>query len=61
MEKQCDNCRFFQPASNPRDTTGLCRKHTPVIFVYQSMPCGVWPSVEPTDWCGEFEGREKKA
>jgi len=67
-EEICQNCMFFEAGAftdAPVATTeyGACHRNPPQPAMIASMPTNVtpeeqyrsrWPSVRPTDWCGEF-------
>jgi len=58
---RCMNCMWFDNqheslkqacfADKPR---GYCRKHKPGIIQTKAYYYGVWPLVDPLDFCGEF-------
>lgn len=66
MLESCGNCRFFKGFYGP-ETVGECRRYPPRIIdhgylrtTYESLPEAIdmgtrFPSVDPTDWCGEFQ------
>jgi len=54
----CETCRYF----SVREGNGICRRHPPQVFVFQSargdhLPVTEWPQVLPDEWCGEIEPR----
>lgn len=58
---RCDSCRWFQPMHESDWPTadrpaGECRRHPPVILVYDEWSDHYrrWPIVEDLDFCGEF-------
>lgn len=59
-EDNCEKCRFYRETLSER---GLCKRRSPVRVrqTYKDetdSECyfvAVWPEVEKTDWCGEFE------
>lgn len=67
----CAGCRYFD---GPTEDIGICRRYAPRALVtwtdrpsdddevsdanYQRFP--VWPSVTPTDWCGEWAASRPK-
>lgn len=59
-DRECRNCKWLGPEGAHDDapaTTGpTCRRHAPVAT--GGMMSGsrtMWPVVQPTDWCGDFE------
>lgn len=51
MDEQCSLCKFFDVEPDnamPDKVSGLCRRNPP-------SRSDRWPSVLPTDWCGEFK------
>ncbi len=57
MQLRCDRCRWWDH-THPRlqdapEGYGYCRKHKPVIFMYQDRHWGGWPLVDAADFCGE--------
>lgn len=52
----CHECRFFH--SEPRENRSPlfeCRRRAPTGTVYQGELYGVFPTMDPMAWCGEFE------
>ena len=49
--EQCSNCRFYNPCY---PNSGFCRRHAPARTTdsYSTPP---FPSIESTEWCGEYE------
>ena len=45
----CATCAFWT-------TTNECRRHAPLVTGGLHTPTSTeWPSVNPTDWCGDHE------
>ena len=47
----CETCRYF----SVREGKGICRRHPPQVFVFESergdhLPVTEWPQVLPDDW-----------
>ncbi len=61
MEHECcEQCRFFHP--NPRiGADGDCRHGPPAVVVRHDCAGTWWPEVRATDWCGEFQPKDKPA
>ena len=64
VEKQCEHCRYFAPQGGD-SVVGECRRHAPAPSSIRERRrvdddtvglSGWWPTVEDSDWCGEFEG-----
>jgi hypothetical protein len=62
IQKNCEHCRFFSGGSE----SGECRRHAPAPpntrhdrrSHVDDDTVGFsawWPSVDSSDWCGEFE------
>lgn len=49
-DQMCAECRYF--ISDGNNTTGECHRHPPVRDA--GLTFGVWPTVAPYNWCGEF-------
>lgn len=54
----CETCRYF----DVREGNGICRRHPPRVFVFQSergdhLSVTEWPRVISDEWCGEIEPR----
>ena len=48
-DQNCDNCRFsVRPVDTPE-----CRRNS--ASVTMGLAFGVWPEVDESDWCGEWE------
>lgn len=63
-EKFCEYCRYCEFRFNKTDNTlieAICYRKPPVPIYYpeEDTTLGVFPTVEPTDWCGEFETTEQ--
>jgi len=64
---QCKDCVFYDDRPVPGvggaipDERGFCRRYAPTVYTghvnYARNPRFKWPSVQPTDSCGEFEKR----
>jgi len=52
---RCVSCRFFWPATNRDDDTGVCRRYPPVPLSATNDEDVViaWPIVAADDFCGE--------
>jgi hypothetical protein len=62
VKDQCSNCKFIHES--------VCRRFPPTVTLMDVPPTNsygepighafyqtqVWPTVEPTDWCGEYRG-----
>lgn len=47
----CENCKFFEQVEA---TQGTCRRMPPKPFpTGPDQISSFWPSVQPTQWCGE--------
>lgn len=63
-DKVCRNCDWLG-AEDMHDADGAmpgptCRRHAPVATGgMMSASRTMWPVVQPTDWCGDFEHRTK--
>jgi hypothetical protein len=61
----CSTCRFWKRGKTDefRSTPGQCRKHAPVLAVVTrddgTSELYKFPSMGPTDWCGEWAGHPK--
>ena len=54
----CGTCRFFVrvPADADEPEIGECRHDPPRAGIDDIDPyAGVWPYIEHTSWCGQFE------
>jgi hypothetical protein len=53
----CLLCLYYTPDLNPQAApgNGICRRKTPVPVLIPQGAFTVWPTVKPTDWCGEGE------
>ena len=52
MTKSCETCMYFEETP---DSSGLCRRHPPVLFELDEALGSTWPRVKSGDWCGEYE------
>lgn len=57
MAKQCADCRFFEHVIG---VSGDCRRAAPQAHVSLTVgredgAVAIWPLVDSSDWCGEFE------
>lgn len=66
QSETCDTCRFAYGAA-PAEKR-VCRRYPPTGAVYLKSSVfgemtyatiGAWPSVVPTDWCGEYAGEPR--
>lgn len=71
-EHNCGNCKFFVRAKDKDfmgKTTeyGECHKHNPTVIPATTkdpnfgnilIPETVWPTVDISQWCGEWETKE---
>ena len=49
----CGTCKFYDPQDS---AVGLCRVNRPdVILDDDGDLVSIWPTVEKTDWCGQWE------
>lgn len=64
----CSRCDFFLVIDRGplAGDWGMCRRHAPVVIAERSrdeqgrvtsQPRSVFPMVQPTDWCGDWERR----
>lgn len=60
---RCKGCRWFdhqhERLKEVPDNFGYCRKHRPVIYLYENRHYGGWPLVDINDLCGEFRQDEE--
>lgn len=55
----CETCRFHGVLVGQVSKYDQCRRHAPVMSEMGSMQIGdCWPSVRPTDWCGDYEPKD---
>ena len=65
--KNCKDCKFFHEARKEYHEKSQCRLHAPIIVHHGGAmkEVGLWDSTEwptvwgHTDWCGEFEPKNK--
>lgn len=50
MADSCSTCNFHRSRDVGTTTVGECHRNPPTI----QGQTGVWPHVQPTDWCGEW-------
>lgn len=54
MKVSCESCYFWhQRAVFETETSGECRRHSPVI----DRGMTVFPITDSVDWCGDFESK----
>ena len=67
MEKECKNCRFWEPIEKKtgektfHNVDGECRHYPPSIVPYDEdhfEPTIEFPATDRNDWCGKFESKE---
>ena len=52
----CKECLAFARLNWPPNTPiGECRRYPPKLIPIGDICKGVWPEVDPNDWCREFE------
>lgn len=61
MQIACAHCRYFA-VNEPSRVTGECRRYAPSTQkpydgIRVNFDSGVWTTVLPTEWCGEFRPR----
>lgn len=56
--RACLFCRFFD-ADGKRG--GLCRLTAPMANIEVPTHTAIWPTVEESDWCGDFKRRRDPA
>ena len=60
-DENCDKCHYFVRFDTPiafswGDYTGRCHRNPPTASnIEESLDVGVWPYVEPVNWCGEYK------
>lgn len=60
----CDCCVFWEAVNDLDDRVrgGYCRRYAPRPVAAPYMDAGEveanWPVTEPTDFCGEYKGRD---
>lgn len=47
VARKCENCRFYY------DEESHCRQRAP--YIKTDTFVGIWPTVMPWDWCGQFK------
>lgn len=54
VQARCETCNFYcrRGAIGPYGPYSDCRKNSPQIS--QDNEHGVWPGVNPSDWCGAW-------
>lgn len=50
VPRECMNCRFFD---FPDEGATTCRRRSP--YIEHATGAGVWPMVDPDQWCAEFK------
>jgi len=53
MEEKCQTCKYFVKLH--------CHRHPPVVLLDADVANARFPFVEPTDTCGEWEGKKAAA
>lgn len=62
--ERCGLCRFMRPG---RNGWYECHLNEPQVSVKKECddeainPFAIWPSVETSDWCGQFASKKKGA
>lgn len=60
MKKICKNCRFHEPEYETKGV-GACRIYPPTVHAIAEFSTTSYPQTYPTDWCGEWQPKEKRA
>lgn len=58
MTENCENCAFGQAPYGGFDYK--CRRHAPKASMTEMGVRPLWPPVQPTDFCGDFELKDAK-
>jgi hypothetical protein len=58
MSRACRNCQWWIETGR---RSGQCRGAPPVAKLHNAGERPVWPSTEPSDWCGAFRIAERMA
>ena len=60
MKPSCFNCKFWE--NHEPAPVGECRRHAPVLIWnhVEDLVDSVWPVVDESDWCGEFQEKGSK-
>lgn len=53
MKKCCENCTFGQDSH--RSFSSHCHRHAPKTMVTEYGIRAMWPPVQRSDFCGDFE------
>lgn len=51
----CDTCKFCAAAFTLSGEGGQCRRYPPKVFDRPDQAMALWPEVDFTDWCGEYQ------
>jgi hypothetical protein len=63
--EECASCRFW--LDNPEaEVDGFCQRHAPQPLILSvpykegpgREPWVLWPQTPPSEWCGEWQGRQ---
>lgn len=52
---KCHTCAFYKPRTQMGAHKGICRRRAPIPSISNQTENISWPTVEETDWCGEYE------
>jgi hypothetical protein len=52
--EHCHKCTFFHSGTKRSSALFICRKRAPRIIIEESTTEGIWPTVDPKDWCGDY-------
>ena len=59
----CAACEYYKPVQAGTEVLyhGECRRFPPAVIVDRGEVVGRFPSVDETDWCGDFSETEMSA
>ena len=53
VDGECKACLYFHVNALHSGWKFTCRKYAPMLAT-DSTGDGVWPTIKPEDWCGDF-------
>ena len=62
-DASCAACEYYNPArtGGQVEVYGECRRFPPAVIIDRGEVVGRFPSVDGTDWCGDFSETEMSA
>ena len=58
---KCEDCKFWDKHNfREENDLGLCKINPPQPKAGKPFNDGFWPSIKASEWCGEFQQKEKQ-